>query len=68
MVGPAHPSLALIAGQFINEPSPPINMMATIIFKYNYLIYTELMRNTGLWSTTDKWKNIRYKYIKYKKI
>ena len=43
-----------IMGPFINGPSPPINMMATIIFKYNYLTYTELLRNTGLWSTTDK--------------
>jgi len=39
---------------FINGPSPPINLTATTIFKYNYLIYTGLLRNTGLWSTTDK--------------
>jgi len=25
--------------------------------------YSELLRNTGLWSTTYKWKNIRYIYI-----
>jgi len=44
-------------GPFINGPNPPINLMATIIFYNNYLIYTELLRNTALWSNTDKPKN-----------